>query len=348
MKNDLSISLFSRLVRFIKTIFLWICLGLATLWAVAALFIDIPIAGLRIPAAAFYAMGILAVWIFVRSPWKALITGVAFLMAFVWWQGLRPSNDRDWQRDVAILSYADIQGDQVILHNIRNCDYRTETDYDVHHYDKSFDIHTLRTVDLYLVTWGSLDIAHTMISFGFADGDYVCFSIETRKENGENYSALKGLFRQFELMYVVADERDLVRLRTNYRQGEEVCLYRLQISPEEGRQLFLEYLKRVNALHQRPEWYHALVDNCTTAIRSQRTAAERMPWDWRILINGHLDTLLYERDQILPSIPFATLKEQSHINNRAKAADPSTNFSQEIRQGLPGFSQESASPQDFH
>jgi hypothetical protein len=121
-------------------------------------------------------------------------------------------------------------------------------------------------------------MAHTMISFGFEGGDYVCFSIETRKEKGEGYSAVKGLFRQFELVYVVADERDVLRLRTNYRQGEEVYLFRLNGSPAQVREFFLNYVRRMNSLRQRPEWYSALTHNCTTSIRMQRAAADR-PWD---------------------------------------------------------------------
>ena len=238
--------------------------------------------------------------------------------------------------------YAEITGNQIDIHNIRNCDYRTETDYDVHYYDKAFDLDQLRTVDLYLVTWGSPDIAHTMVSFGFTTGDHVCFSIETRKEKGEDYSALKGFFRQFELTYVIADERDVVRLRTNYRVGEEVCLYRLQATPEQGRQLFLDYLRRVNELHERAEWYNALTDNCTTAIRTQRAATDRAPWDWRMLLNGHLDELLYERGAIVTNLPFAELKKMSNINARAKRADRSADFSEQIRQNLPGFDEKPA------
>jgi hypothetical protein len=264
------------------------------------------------------------------------------LLVLTWWFSLQPSNHRDWQPDVAVLPFADIAGNQVTIHNIRNCDYRTETNFDVHYYDRTFALDQLRTVDMYLVTWGSPHIAHTMISFGFTNGDYVCFSIETRKEQGENYSAVKGLFRQFEVTYVIADERDLVRLRTNYRTDEEACLYRLQVTPEAGRKLFLDYLRRANELHERAEWYNALTDNCTTGIRAQRNAADRAPWDWRMLINGHLDELLYERGMIVTNLPFAELKKLSNINARAKAADAAADFSQQIRQGLPGFGGEPA------
>jgi hypothetical protein len=316
---------------------LWLLLGVATLWAAAALYFDVRMPWLRVPLAAAYGLAIVAAWIWVRRPWKLVVTAAGFVVVLTWWLALQPSNQRDWQPDLAVLPYADITGSQATLHNIRNCDYRTETDYDVRHYDRTFDLDALRTVDLYLVTWGSPNIAHTMISFGFTNGEYVCFSIETRKEKGEDYSALKGFFRQYELAYIIADERDVVRLRTNYRQGEEACLYRLQVTPAQGRKLFLDYLRRTNELHERAEWYNALTDNCTIAIRTQRDAADRAPWDWRMLINGHLDELLYERGTIVTNLPLAELKKLSNINPRAKAADQAADFSQQIRKGLPGF-----------
>jgi hypothetical protein len=321
------------LVRFL----LWCVLGIATLWAVAALYFDVRIPWLRAPLAVIYGLGIVAAWIFIRRPWKLLVTAAGFALVLAWWLTLQPSNDRDWLPDMAVLPYADINGDQVVIHNIRNCDYRTETDFDVHHYDRTFQLDQLRSMDLYLVTWGSPHIAHTMVSFGFTNGDYVCFSIETRKQKGENYSAVKGLFRQFELAYIVADERDVVRLRTNYRKGEEVCLYRLQAPTASARKAFLDYLRRINELHAHAEWYNALTENCTTAIRTQRDATDRTPWDWRILLNGHLDELLYEHGAVVTNLPFAELKKLSNINARAKAADQADDFSRQIRLGSPGF-----------
>lgn len=326
-----------KILRLVACSLLWLVLGLMTLWASAALYFDVRIAWLRLPLALLYGLGIVAVWGFVRRPWKMMVTGAGFVVVLAWWFALQPSNNRDWLPDVAVLPYADIAGNQATIHNLRNCDYRTETDFEVHTYDKTFDLAALRTVDLYLVTWGSPNIAHTMVSFGFTNGDYVCFSIETRKEKGEAYSAVKGLFRQFELTYIIADERDLVRLRTNYRQGEEACLYRLQVTPEQGRKLFLDYLRRANELHAHAEWYNALTDNCTTGIRTQRAAADRAPWNWRMLLNGHLDELLYERGMLVTNLPFAELKKNSNINARARAADAAADFSQQIRNGLPGF-----------
>jgi len=206
----------------------------------------------------------------------------------------------------------------------------------VRHYDKTYDLDRIRTADLYMVYWGSPNIAHTMVSFGFEGGDCLCFSIETRKEKGEAYSAIRGFFRQYELVYVAADERDVVRLRTNYRQGEEVYLFRLKGSPQHVSVMFLEYLRRLNSLRQTPVWYNALTQNCTTSIRMQRAAADRAPWDWRMLANGHGDELLYERGMIVTNLPLAEFKQRAHINSRAKAADKSADFSRLIRQGVPG------------
>lgn len=316
---------------------LGLILLLTTLWAAAALFIDVRVPWLRIPLAAGFLLAVVATWILARGRWWKLgLTVGAFAAVLVWWLALQPSNERDWQPDVAVLAYADIDGDKVTVHNIRNCDYRTETDYDVRHYDRTFDLARLRTVDLFMVYWGSPAMAHTMMSFGFEGGEQLCFSIETRKEKGESYSAVKGLFRQFELIYIVADERDVVRLRTNYRQGEETYLFRLNTTPEAARVLLRDYLRRLNELKRRPEWYSAVTQNCTTSIRAQRQASSRAPWDWRMLANGYGDELLYEHGMIDTNRPLAELKQRSHINARAREADKAGDFSRQIRQGLPG------------
>jgi hypothetical protein len=328
----------SPLLRRALVVLGWAALVPLVGWAAAALYFDLRWAWLRTPAAVLFIIGLVLAFIFIKPRWRAaLVFAGAFLVVLAWWLSLRPSNNRDWLPDLAVTASADINGNNVTLHNIRNCNYRSETDFDVRYYDKAYDLDKLRTADLYMVYWGSPHMAHTMVSFGFEGGDYVCFSIETRKEKGEGYSAVKGLFRQFELIYVVGDERDLVRLRTNYRPGEDAYLYRIRASPEKVRTFFLGYLRRVNSLHQRPEWYSALTHNCTTSIRNQRAAADRAPWDWRMLANGHGDKLLYERGAIVTNLPFAELKQRSLINERAKAADQAPDFSQQIRVGIPGI-----------
>ncbi|MBK5274933.1 MAG: DUF4105 domain-containing protein [Desulfuromonadales bacterium] len=261
----------------------------------------------------------------------------ACAVVLVWWLFMPPSNSRNWQPDVAVLPWADIQGNSVTIHNIRNCDYRSETDYTVRHYNRTFDLTKIKSIDLSLVYWGSPYIAHTMLSFGFEGGGFVCFSVETRKEIGEAYSSIKGFFRQYELTYVVADERDLIGLRTSYRD-EQVYLYRLNESKDLVRRVFLDYLREANSLKERPEWYNALTGNCMTSIRIN--TAPYNPdarLDWRLIVNGFVDEMLYERKAIDTSLPFPELKKRSLINERAKGLDKSPDFSQLIRVGLPGM-----------
>jgi hypothetical protein len=223
----------------------------------------------------------------------------------------------------------------VLVHNVRNAEYRTETDYTVRLEDRALDLAQLRSLDLFLDYWGSPLIAHTIMSWGFAGDQYLAISIETRKQQGEEYSALRGFFRQYELALVVADERDVVRLRTNVR-GEDVYVYRLDASPADARLILLKYLAEVNQLRARPQWYNALTENCTTAIRRIAGAdARRSWWSWKLVLNGHLDELAYDIGAIDRSLPFQVLKAKSHVNDRAKAANADPRFSVRIRDGLP-------------
>lgn len=318
------------------------CLLAMAGWASVAIFYSNLPNSLRPWLAAIFALGSLVALLGKYSDQRTRLGFiVAFTLVLIWWLSMPPSNQRNWQPDLAVLPWADIAGESITIHNIRNCDYRTENDFTVRHYDKTFDLKNLQHIDFFLVYWGSPKIAHTMMSFNFAAQGNVCISIETRKEIGEDYSTIKGFFRQYELTYVVADERDLVRLRTNYREqgkGEDVYLYRLNASPEIARKVFLHYLGKVNQLKEEPEWYNALTENCTTSIR-QHT----MPYnpnarlDWRLIVNGYIDEMLYEQGVVDQSLPFAELKKRSYINPVAQAADQDPAFSQRIRLGLPGY-----------
>ena len=339
MEKPQKSSLLRRLLRLGLRAAIWVALVGTSAWSIAAVYYsNLPAAWLRGLASAVYAVTIVVVLLRVRPHWLARLTCFgAFGVVLAWFLLIPPSNDRDWQPDVAVLPYAEVSDQRVTIHNIRNCDYRTETDFTVHHYDKTFDLAKLQSVDFFVVYWGSPMIAHTMMSFGFEGGDYVCFSIETRKKKGESYSAIKGFFRQFELTYVLGDERDLVRLRTNYR-GEQVYLYRLNVDLAVTKLVFLDYLKEVNRLKERPEWYNAITANCTTLIRGHtKPYAKDARFDWRILLNGRIDEMAYERKTLDQSLPFEKLKASSLINDRARAADQDSAFSKRIREQLPGI-----------
>lgn len=327
----------TRWLKGFGKVLLWPCLLAMAGWSILAIYYSSLPSTVRPVAAGLFGVAALGILLFVRPRHRGkAIFLVLFALLVVWWRTIPPSNNRDWQPDVAILPFAAINGNMVTIHNIRNCDYRSETDYIVRHYDRTFDLDKLRSADLFLVYWGSPYIAHTMLSFGFDGGEYVCFSIETRKEMGEAYSTVKGFFRQYELTYVVADERDLVRLRTNYR-NEDVYLYHLKAKPEIIRKVFLSYLREVNRLKERPEWYNALTSNCTTDIRGHTAPYNpNAKLDWRIIVNGYVDRFIYEQGRLDQSLPFAELKRRSYVNARGKAADKDPAFSQRIREGLPG------------
>jgi len=313
----------------------------------------------------FFVWGVLSLWYGSWSPlicmvlsvlYGLAVTGVIYLAPFrrllpmslavfliplISFFLMKPSHEREWQADATKMPYAKINSDNIVIHNVRNCDYTTEIDYVPHFESRTYDLSKLKSVDLLLTDWGLTYIAHTMISFGFEDEQYLCLSIETRKEKGESYSAIKGFFRQYELIYILADEKDLVRLRTNYRKGENVYLYRLRIaSLERARRIFIEILNRVNSLHEQPEWYNALTENCMTSgfrIARKHAAPGRGKWHWSIILNGLADKNAYLNHTIDTSLPFGELKKISRINNRAMATDDASDFSTRIRNGLPGM-----------
>jgi hypothetical protein len=308
-------------------------------WGVLALAISGPRGEvLRYTLAAMFAcaaLGTLISLFLSRWRWRAFAAYAVLLAVVVaWWRSIEPSNDRDWQADVAVLPYATIDGDLVTVHNIRNFAYRSETDYTPAYYDKTFDLRKLEGVDLVAVYWMGPAVAHAIVSFGFAGGDRLAVSIETRKERGESYSTINGFFRQYELFYVVADERDVIRLRTNYRRDppEDVYVYPVKAPIESGRRVFLEYMRQINELKARPEFYNTLTSNCTIDIwYNTLVNAEHIPFSWKILASGYLPEYLYQAGRLDTSVPFAELQRRAHVNARARAADAAADFSRRIR-----------------
>jgi hypothetical protein len=331
------------IARLVPIGFAWLLVALFQIWAVAALNFDVKQGGLRLLAVSGFILSTLAAFISIRRcSARLLACATCCFVVLFWWLSLRPSNEGNWQTDVSRLANAEVNGDTVVIHNVRNCRYRSEFDYTCQWETRTYDLARLRGMDAYFVNWGSPWIAHTMISFDFGNDQYVTFSIETRKKVGQSYSAVRGFFRQYEIIYIVADERDVVRLRTNYRTGEEVYLYRLKTSPDRARARFLEYIGRVNDLHQHPEWYNALTKNCTTSIFAQRDFSHpddrKIGWlDWQILLNGKLDEKAYREGAFAGDLPFEELKSRAHINATARALGDDPEFSRRIREGRPGF-----------
>jgi hypothetical protein len=312
---------------------------ISSVWAFGALWFD----GSGHVIAIAYLVLALTLLILFTSGRRIAGFVAAGLVALVtlWWFSLQPRNDRDWQGDVAREPWAEVNGDLVTIHNVRNFDYRPDNrsgEKGSRWETRTVRLSQLTGIDAFLNFWGVSWMAHPILSFQFKDAPPIAVSVETRKEKGEDYSALGGLYRQYELIYVVADERDVIRLRSNYRDGEEVYLYRTTMPPAEVRERFLEYIRSMNELHAHPRWYNAITANCTTTIRSQRSIAARSPWDLRILKNGHIDEMFYQRGLLSTAgLPFCELKQRALINATAKESDQDPEFSRRIRAGRPGF-----------
>jgi hypothetical protein len=320
-------------------ILLGIIVTLITLWGIGVLyFAPLLPAQWRTFAAAIYAAASIPAFAFLPWPGGTAIAAFAsFAILLILFLRIPASNDRDWQPDVAFTPHAEIRGDIVTIHGVRNFDYRSESDFTPRWEVRTYDVRKLDSADIIAVYWTGKAIAHVMVSFGFACKDYLAVSIETRKEKSERYSTLAGFFRNYELYYAIADERDVIRVRTTYRQPQEdVYIYRLNGPVENFRRVFLDYFKAINKLYDRPTFYNTLTTNCTTSILLHtRMNPESPPFSWKILLSGYVPDYLYELGRLDTTMPFAQLEKLSRVNERAHAADQDPAFSQRIREGLP-------------
>lgn len=250
------------------------------------------------------------------------------LMALV-----RPSNYRDWSPDTARLATADISGNSIQIHNVRNAKYRSTTDYDVHWEERSYELSKLESVWFVVEPFSNWrGPAHTFLSFGFDNGEYIGISVEIRKEKGESFSPLKGLLRQYELIYVIGEERDLIGLRANYRH-DDVFLYKIKATPEKMRELFVSMLNRANAVAQQPEFYNTINNTCTSNIVDHINviAPGRIPISYKTLLPAYADELTYDLGLIDTTLPRDQYRAANRINEHARLSADSPNFSMVIR-----------------
>jgi hypothetical protein len=328
-----------RTVRIAGRILAGVVVTALTIWG-AAMFYFSPLVPdpWRPLAAGAYASITLLAFSFLPQRRRTLLGSVCvFALLVVLFFQIPASNGRDWQPDVSVTPYATMNGDLITIHGVRNFDYRTETDFTPHWETRTYDLRKLDSVDLVAVYWAGKPIAHVMMSFGFAGKDYVAVSIETRKEKGESYSTLAGFFRQYELIYVVADERDVIGVRTTYRQPQEdVHVYQVKAPLVNIRRGFLDYVKTMNEMREQPQFYNTLTTNCTTSVLFHTGMnPESPPMSWKILLSGYVPDYLYELGRLDTTRPFVELERISRVNERARAAGADAAFSQRIREGLP-------------
>jgi hypothetical protein len=316
------------------TVCLWVLAVAVGSWGALALYFALRapplVSGLLAAAFALAMAGCL-----IRlSGWHRWTVAVGLFGAVLaWWATLAPSNGRAWEPEYGLTTSVRRNGDTILFSNIRNATYSPDGTIHPAYYDADFRLSELNEVDLVCSYWAGDNIAHVFLSFGFADGRHVAISVETRRERGEVYSALAGFFRRYDLIYVVADERDLIGVRTDVRR-ERVYLYRLRASPAEMRALFLSYVDRIDKLAHAPEFYNTMLNNCTTNVVARANAASRViPYNWRILFSGHADRYAYDRGRMDSDLPFEALKRSSLIHRPDNAA-PDAGFSREIRRSI--------------
>lgn len=263
------------------------------------------------------------------------IHSIIFLIVLLWWLNIKPSNKGNWKTDVDKLSYASIEGNLIAVHDIRNFSYHSEFDYYPDYYNKTFDLNKLEGVDLFAVYWMGPVIAHIIMSFDFGEHNYLAISIETRKKKGTGHSNIKGFFRQYELIYIVADERDVIGLRTNYRNNppEHVYRYRIKAPKENIKRLFLSYIDSINSLYKKPAFYNSLLSNCTTLIwlHNKLVNPGHIPFSWKILLSGYVPEYLYESGWIDQQLPFTELRDRAYVNPLTRGHNISPLFSSIIR-----------------
>ncbi|NLY12343.1 MAG: DUF4105 domain-containing protein [Gammaproteobacteria bacterium] len=313
----------------------------AGLWAGVALYYQLPLtmpwlAGGLLFWAAVVCFVLVRLWR--NSLWHAVLIYLALhAVLLLWWNSLTPSNNHQWEDDVAQMTSGRIEGDQVTLFNVRNFDWHSETEYTPRWETRHYDLSKLTSVDMLTSHWGMDAIAHVLVSFGFDDGQFVTFSVEIRKKKGQQFSEIAGFFKHYELSILATDERDAIGVRPNVR-GEDTFLYRIDMPADIRKKLFLSYIEQANQLIEEPRFYNTVTANCTTLVFGMmQHISGGLPLDARLLLTGYLPSYVQELDGLTDGFDLAHLRSAGRITERSKQAGNSSNYSEIIRQGVPGW-----------
>lgn len=317
---------------------LLLALGMA--WGAAALWFRLPWSRnrRRLAVACWGGLALGLLLLGTQGQWLAnAIQALLLLALFTWWFRLQPTHDRPWSDDVACLATGEVRANRLTLHHVRDFDWRTRDDAEVRWEERSYDLDRLDSVDMIVSSWGRPGVAHVMVSFGFEGERFVLFSVEVRRLKGERFSEIGGFFRQYELAIVAADERDAVGLRSKVR-GERVSLFRLRMPQSAMRSLLLAYVDEANALIESPRFYNTITANCTTLIFAMaRGIGARLPLDYRLLVTDRLPGYAFKVGGLWPGFTLPELEAGGRIDERARRVHRAPDFSQRIRQGVPGW-----------
>ena len=325
------------MISILATLLLSLTVALLAAWGALALRYKAPRGTRVIGAALWTALGVACIAAFWcgRLGTAVAVFALAHGLLLIWWRSLRPSNNREWADDVAQTVGGKIDGSVVTLDKVRNFEWRSNSDYTPRWTTRSYDLARLHSIDMIVSVWARPSIAHMLISFGFSGDDYVAFSVEIRRDKQQSFSEIGGFFKEFELVVIAADERDIVRLRTNVRR-EQTHLFRLKLEPEVMRALFLAYVAEANSLVREPRFYHTITGNCTTVLyRMLRRIVRRLPFSYRVLLSGYMPEYFYGVGYLDQRYPLEELRALGYVSERGRLADASPTYSTDIRRGIP-------------
>ncbi|AHD00414.1 DUF4105 domain-containing protein [Leisingera methylohalidivorans] len=318
-----------------------LAVALATAWAALALWYRLPFGPIPrgLLAGGFTLFGLAVIAGLLRR--RALRALAAFTLALaaviLWWSTLVPPSERNWSPDVARQVTGQVDGNTLTLTDVRNFAWQTPEDYSERWETRSYDLTALDTVDLFMSYWAGPQMAHMIVSFGFENGDHIAWSVEVRRQAGGGFSPIADLFKSNTLVILAADERDVIGTRTNAR-GENVQLFRIDVSPETARTLLMQYVDAANSLAARPEWYNSLTTNCSTVVMTMiRAFADEVPLDWRVLANGYLPDYAWEQGVLDQTRTIGELRALGSITPIAQAHGVTPDYSAVIREGVPAF-----------
>jgi hypothetical protein len=331
----------ANVMRFISLLLATVPIGLAGSWAALALWYQGP-AGRFLKAAMIALWSGLVVSVLIalwqgRSGIAVAVFVLAFLALIFWWHRIAPSNDHAWADDVSRITTGTVEGNLVTLRNVRNFDWRTNVDYTQRWETRVYDVTKLNSVDMVISYWSGWAIAHMLVSFGFEDGEHVAFSVEVRRLKNKTYSEIGGFFKNYGLSIIAADERDVIRVRTNVR-GEDDYLYRIRMPHAAMRSLFLGYVEQASELVDQPRFYNTVTVNCTTLVyHMMKRIVGYLPWSYRLLFTGYLPAYVYQVGGLDQRFTLEELRTLGRITERAKQSGRSESFSEDIRRGIPAI-----------
>jgi hypothetical protein len=254
---------------------------------------------------------------------------------------LQPSNERDWEYGMDVLPHITIEGDVVHVQHVRDYRWPADGPPSSDYVDRTYDVRRLERVwfieEPFTMTLfpGFKGVAHTYFVFDFQDQPPVAVSVESRRERGEQYDALRGMINEYELIYIWGMEQDLTGRRAVLEKNQ-LYMYPLVGSMDSGRRLFLNLADASRELETRPRFYNTLTSNCTNELAKAANQAQpgAIPPHFALIAPGYSDGFLYDLGFIPNDAPLETVRQRYAITDAVTALVDQPDFSRLLRHQL--------------